>query len=340
MPEITYLTREDVVAAGGADMALAIDDIKQGLGLMEAGLVVQPPKTSVRLGSPDRETVAGLVNFLPAAVDGHDPVFGCKAMGAMPSNVRRGLPRATGLISLFDSATKLPVAVMDAQVISAMRTGAVSAVMGGRLVQPATTCVGLVGAGVNMRTQLMGLKTALPGLRQARVFSRGGSKHDFADQMGHALGMEIVPVDTAEAAVHGQDFVVTCVANTTQPVVEAGWLADGVTVFNIGCHEVQVTALARMDRIIADDWEHAKHRGCQTHAIAHRLGLIDDHRVENMAPIATGRRPGRQADADAIFFCPTGMGFEDILLARRVLATARAQGLGQTLSLWSQQRWI
>lgn len=328
------------MAAGGADMHLAVDDIEHGLGLVEAGLVVQPPKTSVRLGHADDETAEGLVNFLPAALDGDDPVFGCKAMGAMPSNVSQGLPRATGLITLFDAATKLPLAVMDAQVISAMRTGAVSAVMGRRLIPPATTCLGLVGAGVNMRTQLLGLKTALPGLRRALVYSRGDSKHDFAAQMGRRLGMEIVAVDTAEAAVRGRDLVITCVANTTRPVVRASWLAEAVTVFNIGCYEVEATALARMDRIIADDWEHAKHRGCQSHAIAHRLGLINDDQVEDMAPIATGRRCGRQTDTDAIFFCPTGMGFEDVLLARRVLQAARARGLGRALPLWSQPRWI
>jgi ornithine cyclodeaminase len=158
--------------------------------------------------------------------------------------------------------------------------------------------------------------------------------------MGRRLGMEIVAVDAAEAAVRGQNFVITCMANTTQPVVKAHWLAGGVTVFNIGCYELQATALARMDRIVADNWEHAKHRGVQTHAVAHRLGVIEDANVEDMAPIATGRRPGRQTTVDTIFFCPTGMGFEDVLLARRILKTAQTQGLGQTLSLWNRPRWI
>jgi ornithine cyclodeaminase len=340
VPDITYLTREDVVAAGGADMRLAIDDIERGLRLYGAGHVVQPPKTSVHLGDSRCETVDGLINFLPAAVAGDDPVFGCKAMGAMPANVERGLPRATGLITLLDAVSKVPIAVMDAQVISAMRTGAVSAVMGRRLVPPATVSVGLVGAGVNMRTQLLGLKTVLPGLRRAWVYSRGESKHAFARQMGRRLGMEIVPVGTAEEAVRDQTLIVTCVANTTSPVVEAAWLAPGVTFFNIGCHELEISALRRMDRIVADNWEHAKHRGVQTHVIAHRMGVIDEARVEDMTPIANGERPGRVSDQDDIFFSPTGMGFEDVLLAWRVLKSARAKGIGRQVRLWSEPRWI
>lgn len=340
VPDVTYLTREDVIAAGGADMRLAIDDIESGLRLYGAGQVVQPPKTSVRLGDASRETLDGLVNFLPAAVLGDDPVFGCKAMGAMPANVQRGLPRATGLITLFDALSKLPIAIMDAQVISAMRTGAVSAVMGRRLAPPETVSAGLVGAGVNMRTQLLGLKTAVPGLRRARVYSRGEGKHAFARQMGRRLGMEIVPVETAEEAVRDQTLIVTCVANTTRPVVEDAWLSPGVTFFNIGCHELEAAALHRMDRIVADNWEHAKHRGVQTHAVAHRMGLIDDAQVEDMAPIANGQRPGRVSEQDDIFFSPTGMGFEDVLLARRVLQTALAKGIGLVLPLWSEPRWI
>jgi ornithine cyclodeaminase/alanine dehydrogenase-like protein (mu-crystallin family) len=340
VPDVTYLTREDVVAAGGADMRSAIDDLVRGLHLYEAGLVMQPAKTSVRLSGRHSEAVAGLVNFLPAAVAGEDPVFGCKAMGAMPANLERGLPRATGLITLFDATSKLPIAVMDAQVISAIRTGAVSALMGSKLAPPDTTSVGLIGAGVNMRTQLLGLKTALPGLRRVRVYSRGLSKHAFAAQMGERVGVEIVAVDTAQEAVRDQRLVVTCVANASRPVVRAAWLAPAVTVFNIGCYEVEVAALARMDRIVADNWEHGKHRGVQTHAIAHQLGVIDDSRVEDMTPIANGRRPGRRNDQESIFFSPTGMGFEDVLLARRVLRTALARGLGQTLSLWSEPQWI
>lgn len=340
MPSITYLTREDVLAAGGADMRLAVADIREGLRLHSAGQIVQPAKTSVRFGSAERETVEGLVNFLPAAVAGDKPVFGCKAMGAMPANVDRGLPRATGLITLFEADSKLPTAVMDAQVISATRTGALSAVMARTLAPDGTTSVGLIGAGVNMRTQLLGLKTALPQLRQARVHSRGASKHAFAAEMGERLEMDIQAVDNAETAVRDQRLVVTCVANTPRPVVLTSWLAPSVTFFNIGCYELEATALLRMDRIITDNWEHGKHRGIQTHAIAHRLGIIDDTQVEDLAPIANGERAGRQTDGQSIFFGPTGMGFEDVMLARRVWRTALARGIGETLPLWSRSRWI
>lgn len=340
MPSITYLTREDVLAAGGADMRLAVEDVWQGLQLHHTGQVIQPAKTSLRFGGTEGETVNGLVNFLPAAVAGDEPVFGCKAMGAMPANTGRGLPRATGLIMLFEADSKLPIAVMDAQVISATRTGALSAVVARVLAPDSTASVGLIGAGVNMRTQLLGLRTALPRLRQARVYSRGASKRTFAAEMGQRLGMDIDAVDDAETAVRGQRLVVTCVANTTRPVVRASWLAPSVTFFNIGCYELEATALRRMDRIIADNWEHGKHRGVQTHAVAHRLGIIDDDQVEDLAPIATGERAGRENDQQNIFFSPTGMGFEDVMLARRVLRTALAKGIGDTLPLWRQSRWI
>jgi ornithine cyclodeaminase len=68
--------------------------------------------------------------------------------------------------------------------------------------------------------------------------------------------------------------------------------------------------------------------------------VIDEARVEVMTPIANGERPGRVSDQDEIFFSPTGMGFEDVLLAWRVLKSARAKGIGRQMRLWSEPRWI
>ena len=127
--EILFLTRDDVIVLGGRDMVFATNVIEAMFAAWAQGDVLQPAKTSLKF--TDRaanESVGGVVNVLPAAIRvGDDATYGAKLLGAMPANVSQGMPRATGVTVLFDEAHKMPIAIMDAQVLSAMRTGAVSA---------------------------------------------------------------------------------------------------------------------------------------------------------------------------------------------------------------------
>jgi len=272
--------------------------------------------------------------------DGEE-VFGCKSIGAMPSNVALGLPRATGLITLFDAKTKMPRCVMDAQVISAPRTGAVSLLAAQELVPRDTQEVALIGAGVNMRTQLLGLRAALPSLRHARVYSEGPSKHRFAEEMSRRTQMMIRPATSAEEAVRGASFVVTCVSRDDRPVVQDRWIGErGVTVFSIGGYEVEASLLSRMDRVVADRWIDVKSRNYQTHAVAVAQGIIPESRVEDLGPILAGQRAGRTSRQESIFFSPVGLAFEDILVADRVFREAIRRGVGQRLRLWDLPDWI
>jgi ornithine cyclodeaminase/alanine dehydrogenase-like protein (mu-crystallin family) len=340
--DILFLSMEDVIEAGGSDIASAANDIQRAFELFDQGEVLQPHKTTLKVTKKGGEQGTGLVNFLPAYVnlDGHE-IFSVKALGAMPSNVEKGLPRATGLITLFDSATKSPICIMDAQVISAVRTGAVSLLAAKKFVNPRATEIGLIGAGVNMRTQLLGLKEALPNLRKVKVHSRGVSKLRFAIEMSKRTGLEIIPVDSSKEAVTNMEMIVTCLPNVTSPVVMANHVRErGVTVFNIGCYECEDVLLSRMDRVVADVWEQGKHRGAQTHAIAVKHGVIDESIIEDLSPILNNKRPGRLSDDENIFFCPTGLGFEDAVVAWRVYNNAKSKNLGTQLNLWKDSKWI
>lgn len=340
--EVLWLSLEDVVACGGNDVVRASEDVQRGFELLLQGRVVQPTKTSMRSPSPAPEPLVGCINFMPSLLlpEGEE-ILGCKSMGAMPANVALGLPRATGLITLFDARTKLPGCIMDAQVISATRTGAVSLLAARKLVPPDTEEVALIGAGVNMRTQLLGLQRAVPGLRRARVYAEGPSRELFAEEMSRRTELQIRPAETAEEAVCGCSFVVTCVSRDDRPVVLDHWIAPrGVTVFSIGGFEVEASLLTRMDRVIADRWVDVKSRNIQTHALAVAWGLIPESRVEDLGPILTGQRAGRTSPQESIFFSPGGLAFEDILVADRVFREALRRGVGQRVRLWSSSKWI
>ncbi len=341
--ETRFLTLEDVVRCGGSDIVAAAKDIEEGFHLLQTEKILQPSKTTLKRAQSENDKSEGLVNILSALVANKkdSEIYGFKALGAMPPNVEKGLPRATGIITLFDPETKSPVAIMDAQVISATRTGAVTMLAAKKLANPKTESIGLVGAGVNMKTQLLALKEALPNLKEVQVYSRGESKYRFAEKMSEKTGVTIIPVQSAQQAVSDKQLVVTCLPNVLEPVVRADWIKDkGVTCINIGCYESQARLLKRMDRIVADMWEQGKHRGVQTHAQAFKKGYIKDEQVEDLAPILTGQIAGRQDDDENIFFAPTGLGFQDIVVAWRVYQNALEKNIGANLSLWQNSEWI
>jgi N-[(2S)-2-amino-2-carboxyethyl]-L-glutamate dehydrogenase len=339
---ILFLSLEDVIACDGDDIHLASCDVQYGFELLDKGAIDLPFKTSLKSSLSSQENITGLVNFLPSIVRLDDlQIYACKAISSMPTNVQHGLPRAAGLITIFDDTTKFPLCIMDSQVISATRTGGVSLLAAKHLINKNTEEISMIGAGINMRTQLLGLHAALPNLKKVRVYSRGESKFLFADEMKKRTGLTILANDTLEKIVRESKVIVTCLPNSTSPVVKDGWVMEkGVTIFNIGCYESELSILKRMDRIISDLWEHGKHRGVQTHAIGVTKGIISENKIENLGPILLDKVHGRTSDDENIFFAPTGLGFEDALVAWRVYSQALKLNIGTWNILWDSHKWI
>lgn len=340
--DILLLSHENVLSCGGMDINSAIVEIENAFKAFMAGDVLQPDKTTLKFTKKGEEGRMGLVNVLPAYVNyGDTEIYSCKALGAMPSNVEKGIPRATGTITLFDPETKTPICMMDAQVISAMRTGAVSALAARRLIPQETESICMIGAGVNMRTQLLGLHAALPNLRKVYVHSKKETKFQFAKVMSEKLGLDITPVEDPEMYVREASMIVTCLPNGVPPGVREEWVTKkGITIFNIGGHETEYSLLSKMDRVIADIWQQAKKRGTQPHALAVKNGIIPEEKVEEIAPILTGMTAGRRYSEENIFFSPTGLGFEDAVVAHRIYKNALQNGVGTRFKLWENSNWI
>ena len=164
-----YLSQEQVVAAGGRDMALAVDDIEEVFRLHARGDYVLPTKAVLRWGDVASEMSRGRINAMPGYVGGRFDMAGVKWIASFPANIDRGMPRASGVTILNDPATGVPVAVIDGTLISAMRTGAVSGVASRHLAREDAGVVGIIGAGVQSRTQLMAITVARPAVRDRLV---------------------------------------------------------------------------------------------------------------------------------------------------------------------------
>lgn len=337
-----YLSQEDVISAGGLDMPATMATMEAALALHARGEVVQPIKPTLRWGDePDTEETRGRIMAMPAYLGGGFDVAGIKWIPSMPANpAQRGLPRASALIILNDPHTGLPLAVMDGTVVSAMRTGAVTGVAARYLARPDAGIVGLCGAGVQSRTQLLALRVALPSLRLVRVYDPQSEKcRKWAEEMSGETGLDVRAVNTARDAVLGADVVVPATI-ATEAYIKADWIGEGTLVANPSSFDVCFDVVDQADKLVVDDWEQDVAHDSRLPArmvAAGRLGRDDLH--AELGEIVIGRKAGRESERERIVFDYVGLAIEDVAEAHRVFSRAVEQGLGQRLTLWEEPLW-
>jgi len=340
--ETLWLGQSDIIAAGGLDMAAAMNDVQDVFRLHAAGDYVLPEKIVLEWGEPQPGKQENHVNIMPGYLGGRFDVAGLKTIASFPRNpLERGLPRASALIVLHDPEVGLPLAVMDGTLISAMRTGAATGVAAKFLAREDVTRVSLIGAGVQCRTQLMALQIARPAIREAAIFDiRRDRAEAFAAEMSERLGLHIHVASSAEEVVRQAEVLVTA-TTTTRPIVHDGWLAPGSFYAHVSGYECEYDVIRHAGKVLVDDWELVKHRMYSTVAYMWRDGLFTgDDLYAELSQVIGGQKPGRENDREVIVFSPIGLGLHDIAMAHRLYQRARSEGLGQKLTLWEKPLWI
>jgi N-[(2S)-2-amino-2-carboxyethyl]-L-glutamate dehydrogenase len=338
-PEFVFLSQEDVVAAGGTDMAAMVDVIERAFRVKAAGEVRMPHKAMITWADePGTEERDGRIMAMPAYVGGEFDVAGLKWIPSVPDNPsRNGLPRANALVLLTSRETGLPLAVMDGTVVSAMRTGAVTGVAVRHLADPATRVACLLGAGVLAHTQLEALRVVLPELREVRVYDPATERCErFCERARTASGPDVRPAGTAEEAVRGAGVIVPATM-AVEPSFSAGWIDPGATVVLVSSLDGPLDLQAVTDVLVVDDWDHeSTHPGRYAQRLV-AAGLVpaDGSQALELADIVTGRHPGRTGPAQRIVVTPVGLAMDDVAAAWHVLQGARGRGLGTRLRLRS-----
>lgn len=328
--EFLYLTQADVRATG-VDMATVMQAVEESFRLHHRGQTILPHKTVLDMGERER----GRGNAMPAYVGGEYDVFGIKWIAGFPRNpMEHDLPRATGFFILNDSWKGIPLAIMDCTLLSAMRTGAVTGVGAKYMARSDSKSVAMIGTGVQARTQLEALKVAVPGLEEVRGFDiRRAAAEEYAAEMSEALTMDVVAVDSPEAAVRDADIVVT-VTVADEPIVKEAWMKPGSFFAAVGSYQEQEFAVVEnSDKVVVDGLEHVLHRETPVVALMIDQGRIDEDDILELGAIVTGDAPGRETAEERIFFSPIGMGTEDVCVCARVYELAVEKGIGKTLGL-------
>ena len=339
---VLWLSQEDVIAAGGLDMAATMNDLEEVFRLHAARDFVLPEKIVLDWDEPPPEEQGDHINIMPGYLGGRFDVVGLKSIASFPRNpYQHDLPRASALVILQDTEVGLPLAVMDGTLISAMRTGAASGVGARRLAREDATRVGLIGAGVQCRTQLMAVKVARPSIRAGLIFDiRRERAEAFVEEMNQRLEINLAVAASAEEVVRQAQVLVTA-TTTTRPIVKHGWLAPGSFYAHVSCYECEYDVLHHADKVIVDDWNQVKHRMCSTVALMWRDGEFADEDVyAELGEIVGGQKAGRENDQEIIIFSPIGLGLHDLAVAQRIYQTALKNGIGQKVTLWDEPLWM
>jgi alanine dehydrogenase len=237
-------------------------------------------------------------------------------------------------VGLFDGKTGELVALMEADYLGQVRTGAASGVATKYLAKPQAATVGLYGTGKQARTQLQAVCAVRP-VKRVAIYSRTlENRRRFADEMSKICGVEIVPVDKPELAARGQEIIITA-TNATEPVLHGEWIEAGTHLNVVGSNflskaEIDVDAVRRANQIVVDSKEQCKLEAGDL-APAVEAGVIHWADLVELGAVLVGKAPGRGGPADVTLFKSCGLAIEDVVTGARVIAAAKEQWVGRTI---------
>ena len=320
---LLYLSQADVEAVG-VTMAQVIEALETAFREKGESRVEMPPKPGIHPGGGDN-----FIHAMPAYIPALRSA-GVKWVSGFPENARRGLPYITGLLILNDVETGVPLAVMDCVWITAMRTGAATAVAARYLARPDSSVVGVLGCGVQGRTNVEALRVLFPLERVMAYDLDAGAARRYAGQVRDGLGLEVVVVDTPREAVSGCDLIVTAgpILKTPHRTIQAGWMDQGAFASLVDFDSYwHPAAMGEVAKFCTDDLAQLRYY--------ERAGYFQDippvH--ADVGELVTGRKPGRETPAERTMAANLGLALDDMAVAPLLYQGAVDRGIGTWLPL-------
>jgi ornithine cyclodeaminase/alanine dehydrogenase-like protein (mu-crystallin family) len=321
--QLLYLCRADVEAVGLA-MAEIIEVLEIAFREKGEDRVEMPPKPGIHPGSEDN-----FIHAMPAYIPALKSA-GVKWVSGFPENYVRDLPYISGLLILSDAETGLPLAVMDCSWITAMRTGGATALAARYLARPESSIVGVLGCGVQGRTNVEALHVLFPLERVIGYDVKEEVAHRFVDEIKGRFGLEVVVANAPREAVTGCDLIVTAGPILKKPhcTIQAGWMDEGAFASLVDFDSYwHPEAMKEVDKFCTDDL-------AQLHYYE-RAGYFRDippiH--ADLGELATGKKTGRQTPTERTMAANLGLALDDMAVASLLYRQALDKGIGTWLPL-------
>lgn len=370
--DFKFLSEPDMIAAGVLDVEKCVAVMDDTFKLLGTGDFVmggydqsshgcmlwyptESPFPNMPLAGPDRRYMA-----MPAYIGGDYDCCGVKWYGSNVTNPKqRGLPRSILLVGLNDPVTGEPLAIMSANLLSAMRTGCVPGVATKYLARKGAESLGVIGCGVISRACARGILFNMPGAKRVYLYDIvEASAQAFADDLSKDFPqLEMIICSTLKDSVVDSDVISVAAAGPVPVVIEEEWLKPGCLYTATG-HAEMSDSCWKDNTVVFDFWP--MHNVWFEEGRMHPNGIestrdwapsyqmfklleeqaVTEAQLLSLSDIAAGKLSARKSDDDKILFISGGLPVEDVSWGYALYQEALKQNLGQSLNLWEQAHWL
>jgi ornithine cyclodeaminase/alanine dehydrogenase-like protein (mu-crystallin family) len=302
-----------------ATMDLALEAVEKAFRLQGKGKVDNAPRRRCRVDK-------GVLYVMSASV----PNLGFAGLKSYSS----GAGETRFLVHLYDGKDGQLVAIMEANKLSQLRTGAASGVATKYMARENASKIGIFGTGWQARSQLEAV-CAVRSIERIVAFGRNAEKcEQFCQEMTDKLGVKVTPAASAEEAATEQDILIT-ITTAKEPLFKGAWLAPGTHVNAAGSNmldrqEIDVETVRRSACVVVDSHEQAQLEAADlTKAAEEDAFFWEDAR--ELGLVVTGEFPGREDDEEITFFKSLGVALEDVAFAGKIFKAAKEAGRGEQL---------
>lgn len=322
-----YLTRSDVDKCG-VTLARSLEISENTYSEHAKGNYEMPPKPGVHPSTCPGAFHHAMPAYLPnthavgikwVAVYGHNPG-------------KHGINSTSALMVLNDEETGYPVAVMEAGLITAIRTANASGVSAKYLARKDSKVIGLVGCGEQGRFNIRALLHVLPGIKEVKLYDLYPNMIERLIEFIGPTDVKFTVCECAKDVIVGSDVVVTSAPIPhKEPVYEAAWVKEGALVLPVHCNGWTLDFFKSASKFVVDDWN-------QYHS--YMFGPEKYYTEDLSAPYAqlgeviNGVKKGRENDQEIIVNSNLGIALQDVALGFEVLKLAKEKGIGTELSLY------
>lgn len=324
------LTGEDIRSV--LTMKDAIAAVEEAFRQQALANVQMPVRTAVAV-----EKHGGLMLTMPAYIGGNIDALGQKVVTVYPGNPEKHhLPTVLATMQLLDTETGECLAIMEGAALTAMRTGAASAVATKYLARTDSTHVAVFGAGVQAETQLEAIHQ-VASVHLAKVFDPVTQRAiDYSQRMSDRLGMNVEHTRDPQETIRDSDIII-CATTSDMPLFSGDLLKSGTHINAIGSHTPEAreldTATVRRSKIVVDSLEAALREAGDLLIPLAEKAIKPDHIWAELGEIIAGHKKGRESDEEITLFKSVGIAIQDVSTAHVAYRKALEQGKGTVVNM-------